>query len=186
MGCNHLDKGTLETMKTLLTALISLILGSLALASNPKIELGALYTQNSTRIICVYWTDGGPTQHVTLIFPNKTQLDVTLEQLYPKSRSITLSKAQVECLRQIVQTELGKQNYILAPIDPVTGKTVVYSYKRVLLPGSANRWKQYLATHQGNSYQESATDTDDRLDQLESKIDDLQDSIEELGNKLDQ
>ena len=95
-------------MKLLLTAFASFALVSAAFASEPKIEMGTLYTKNGTRIACVYSTDGGHTQEVDMIFPGWAKIQVTMERLNPNSRRIERSNDQVEYLKAIAERELSK------------------------------------------------------------------------------
>jgi hypothetical protein len=173
-------------MKLLLTALIGLTLSTLALPSEPDLLVRPFQTKNGTKLTCTFFTDGGSAIHATITFPKGDQLDVTLQQLYPNSKRLTLSAAQAQLVHAIAEAEVSYQDYVLTPIDPVTGKAVAFRCVRVPMQGSASRWKQYLATHPPLAYQDQSTeddasdDTAEQLDRLESKIDDLQDSVDKL------
>jgi hypothetical protein len=129
--CDHLDDGALETMKLLLTAIISLTFAAVAFGGGPDAKMIPFRSDNGKPCTFTFEADGQGLIHVTLI-TNQKEIGITLEDLFPKEKKILLSKEQGETLKWIVRDEADGFNYYLPSIDPVTGKEVYFhiDYKK--------------------------------------------------------
>jgi hypothetical protein len=151
-------------------------------------------SKNGTPIVCDYFVgDVGHVIHAQITFPGDLILNVDLEELYPRGAKVVISPTQARALYAIVEGELSHQYYNQHPIDPKTGKPVVYTIGR-----SSKRLEaiNYAKSHPAPApapvpqptpqrYYYPQESLRDKIDDLNDKIDDLQDTIDQLKQDKD-